>query len=93
MCRNGVPSSDHDQTGKLKYVHCDIDPPQLYDLAVDPLQTKNLAQIPDFREVLEEFAKEVASRWDGEALRQKVIAMQKSHPALHTAMKAGVREH
>ena len=49
--------------GKLKYVHCDIDPPQLYDLAVDPLETKNLAQIPDFREVAKEFAYEVASKW------------------------------
>ena len=49
--------------GKLKYVHCNIDPPQLYDLAVDPLETKNLAQIPDFREVAKEFAYEVASKW------------------------------
>ena len=48
--------------GKLKYVHCDIDPPQLYDLAVDPLETKNLAQIPDFHEVAKQFAKEAAGR-------------------------------
>ena len=48
--------------GKLKYVHCDIDPPQLYDLSVDLLETKNLAQIPDFHEVAKQFAKEVAGR-------------------------------
>lgn len=76
--------------GKLKYVHCDIDPPQLYDLAVDPLETKKLAQIPDFHEVAKEFAKEVASRWDGKALRQKVIATQKSRRTLQAAMRVGV---
>ena len=48
--------------GKLKYVHCDIDPPQLYDLAVDPLETENRSQIPDFHEVVKQFVKEVASR-------------------------------
>ena len=79
--------------GKLKYVHCNIDPPQLYDLTVDPLETENLSQIPDFREVAKQFVKDVASRWDGKTLRQKVIATQKSCRALHAAMKAGVREH
>ena len=48
--------------GKLKYVQCNIDLPQLYDLAVDPLETENLAQIPDFHEVEKQFVKEVASR-------------------------------
>ena len=51
--------------GKLKYVHCNIDPPQLYDLGVDPLETENLSQIPDFHEAAKQFVKEVASRWDG----------------------------
>ena len=37
--------------------------------------------------------KEVASRWNGEALLQKVIASQKSHRAIQAAMKAGVSEH
>ena len=79
--------------GKLKYVHCNNDPPQLYDLAVDPLEIENLPQIPDFHEVAMQFVKEVASRWDGKTLRQKVIATQKSRRALHAAMKAGVSEH
>ena len=30
---------------KLKYEHCDIDPIQLYGLAIDPLETKKLAKI------------------------------------------------
>ena len=47
--------------GKLKYVHCNIDPPQLYDLAVDPLETENRSQISDFHEVVKQFVKEVAS--------------------------------
>ena len=78
--------------GQLKYVHCDIDPPQLYDLSADPLETRNLAQDPDYREVSVKFAKEVAARWDAEDLRQKVIATQKSRRALHAAMEAGAGE-
>ena len=29
--------------GTLKYIHCDYDPPQLYDVVADPLETTNLA--------------------------------------------------
>ena len=66
---------------------------QNLNLTIDPLETKNHAQIPDFHDVAKQFAEEVASRSDGEALRQKVIATQKSRRAPHAAMKAGVSEH
>ena len=79
--------------GKLKYVHCNNEPPQLYDLVADPLETENLSQIPDFHAVAKQFVKKVASRWDGKTLQQKVIATQNSRRALHAAMKAGVGEH
>ena len=35
--------------GTLKYIHCDADPPQLYDLANDPLEKINLATDPAYR--------------------------------------------
>ncbi|MFA3919710.1 choline-sulfatase [Ruegeria hyattellae] len=78
--------------GSLKFVHCDSDPPQLYDLVSDPLETTNLATDPHYAEAVAAFAKEVEDRWDGEDLRQKIIATQKSRRALHAAMEAGASE-
>ncbi|WP_170399264.1 choline-sulfatase [Ruegeria arenilitoris] len=74
--------------GSLKYIHCDPDPPQLYDLAVDPLETVNRAEDPDYATQAAGFATEVARRWNSEKLRADVIATQKSRRALHAAMEA-----
>lgn len=79
--------------GSLKYIHCDIDPPQLYDLGKDPLETRNCVNDPAYAAVAAQFAAEVAKRWDGGELRAKVIATQKSRRALHAAMEAGAGEH
>ena len=78
--------------GALKYVHCDSDPPQLYDLSVDPMETTNCAADPAYEKAARAFAKEVAARWDGEALREQIIATQRSRRALHAAMEAGASE-
>ncbi|MEM6406805.1 MAG: choline-sulfatase [Pseudomonadota bacterium] len=79
--------------GPLKYIHCDIDPPQLYDLSNDPLEKVNQAENPDYAEAAKAFAAEVAHRWDSEKLRSDVIKTQKSRRALHAAMEAGAGEH
>ena len=79
--------------GSLKYIHCDFDPPQLYDLSVDPMEKTNLANDPAFAGQAQSFAEEVANRWDSEALRTSIIKTQKSRHALHAAMNAGAGEH
>lgn len=79
--------------GALKYVHCDIDPPQLYDLSKDALECVNRASDPDYADHVAGFAAEVARRWDSAALRADVIRTQKSRRALHAAMEAGAGEH
>ncbi len=79
--------------GPLKYIHCDPDPPQLYDLEKDPLEKHNVAADPAYREAAEAFAAEVADRWDSEKLRANVMVTQKSRHALHAAMEAGAGEH
>ncbi|WP_299848325.1 choline-sulfatase [uncultured Roseovarius sp.] len=78
--------------GGLKYIHCDADPPQLYDLAVDPLEQKNVADDPRYSDRAIAFAAEVALRWDSEKLRADIITTQKSRRALHAAMEAGAGE-
>ncbi len=79
--------------GTYKYIHCDPDPPQLYDVHNDPLEKVNLAVDPAHANRAEAFAVEVAKRWDSEKLRDDVIITQKSRRALHAAMEAGAGEH
>ena len=79
--------------GRYKYIHCDPDPPQLYDLAEDPLETVNRATDPTLDNLAASFAAEVAARWDSEALRRQIITTQKSRRALYAAMEAAGGEH
>ena len=79
--------------GALKYIHCDPDPPQLYDLALDPLEKINVAKLPDYEVAAAAFKEEVAARWDSEKLRNDIITTQKSRHALHAAMEAGAGAH
>ncbi len=79
--------------GAMKYIHCAIDPPQLFDLARDPLEKTNVAADPAYHNVAAAFAAEVEDRWDSEKLRADVMATQRSRRALHAAMEAGAGEH
>ena len=79
--------------GPLKYIHCDPDPAQLYDLSKDPLEKVNVATDPAYADAAAAFAAEVAERWDSATLRENVMRTQKSRRALHAAMEAGAGEH
>jgi len=79
--------------GKFKYIHCDVDPPQLYNVVEDPLEKLNLANSPDHAQTAQAFAEEISARWNGERLRQQVIATQKARRALADAMQTGNLEH
>ena len=41
---------------KWKYTHCELDPPQLFDLEADPHELTNLADDPAFNKVKKELA-------------------------------------
>lgn len=75
--------------GRYKYIHCDTDPPLLFDVQADPLERTNLADHPDHAELASGFAAEVAVRWDSDALRDKVLASQHARRVLHKAMSGG----
>ena len=77
--------------GVWKYVHCDDDPPQLYNLDEDPCERTNLAADPGCAGIAAGFAAEVASRWDSATLRDKVIASQAARRVVFEAMQAGRR--
>lgn len=78
--------------GRFKYIHCEVDPPQLYDLTEDPHELRNLAGDPAYGDMVEAFAAEVFARWDSAALRDKIITTQQSRFKLHAAMQAGAGE-
>ncbi|MEK9961657.1 MAG: sulfatase-like hydrolase/transferase, partial [Rhodobiaceae bacterium] len=77
--------------GAWKYVHCDDDPPQLYNLDDDPLERINLAADPGCAQIAADFAAEVVSRWDSATLRDDVIASQAARRVVHRAMQTGRR--
>ncbi len=79
--------------GHLKYIHCDFDPPQLFDVVADPLEKTDLIADQVYADQAQAFAREIAERWDGESLRRKIIATQRSRRALHAAMQAGAADH
>lgn len=80
------------QRGALKYIHCDADPPQLYDLVADPQERVNVASDPTYAAEAKAFATEVHARWDSRQLREDIISTQKSRRALHAAMESGAGE-
>jgi choline-sulfatase len=79
--------------GDMKYIHCDLDPPQLYDVISDPEERRNLADDPAYAEVAKSFADEVQSRWNINELRDKIHASQQSRLTLHAAMDAAPGTH
>jgi len=77
--------------GALKYIHCDGDPPLLYDVVADPEERDNLTNHPDHIDAAAMFAAEVSERWDSAAIRERVVASQHARRAVYTAMSIGPR--
>lgn len=77
--------------GRFKYIHCDADPPLLFDLEIDPAEVNNLAAHPDYAEVAQHFASEVQRWWDSAQLRADVVESQRKRRVVHAAMEMGKR--
>jgi choline-sulfatase len=75
--------------GRYKFVHCEIDPPQLFDLESDPLELKNLAADPANAALVEDFMAKVRARWDMAAFDAAVRESQARRWVVYPALRNG----
>lgn len=75
--------------GKYKFVHCEIDPPQLFDLQSDPLELTNLAADPANAGLVARFMDKVRSRWDMAAFDAAVRESQARRWVVYEALRNG----
>ena len=67
----------HKMEGRYKYIHCETDPPQLYDRVGDPNEHKNLAGRSHVAEVENRLASFIAEHWDLAELHRTVLESQR----------------
>jgi choline-sulfatase len=78
--------------GKWKYVHCALDPDQLFDLAADPQERVNLAldpPTPGIAATLEAFRLMREARWDMAAFDAAVRESQARRWIVYEALRNG----
>ncbi|HEY6335782.1 MAG TPA: choline-sulfatase [Alphaproteobacteria bacterium] len=75
--------------GKYKFIHCPVDPDQLYDLSTDRDELRNLAAEPSMSDVLRRFRDEVGARWNLTELHRSVVLSQRRRHLVTAALAAG----
>ncbi len=75
--------------GAWKYIHCPVDPDQLYDLAADPEERMNLAGDPRAAEVLAWFTAQKDERWNLPAYDAEVRQSQARRWIVYPALRNG----
>jgi choline-sulfatase len=75
--------------GRHKFVYCETDPDQLYDLAADPDEMVNLAARPEMAATAAAMKGDILKHWDVAELRQRVIASQQRRLFLHPVLTTG----
>ena len=75
--------------GGRKFVHSVSDGPELYDLARDPRELRNLAMESSHRKVVDALVREAERRWDFQRITADVIASQRQRRVIHAALVTG----
>ena len=75
--------------GKYKFVHCELDPPQLFDLDADPREQDNLAASPAHADLVSAFMKKVRARWNMANFDAAVRESQARRWVVYPALRNG----
>ncbi|TPL01832.1 MULTISPECIES: choline-sulfatase [unclassified Mesorhizobium] len=75
--------------GKYKFVHCELDPPQLFDLDADPRELDNLAADPAQADLVSTFMEKVRGRWDMASFDAAVRESQARRWVVYPALRNG----
>jgi choline-sulfatase len=75
--------------GRHKFIACEGDPAQLFDVQADPNELVNLAEMPEHAKLVSAFADEVSKKWNAPALRQAILESQRQRVFVHKALLAG----
>ncbi|KAH8599923.1 alkaline-phosphatase-like protein [Bisporella sp. PMI_857] len=83
--------------GPWKFITCPVDPPQLYNLANDPkelinlaqLQSKNSLRTPEVEVVLHDFLAEAEAMWDMKSITNSVLVSQRQRRLVWSALRVG----
>ena len=75
--------------GAFKFSHCELDPPQLFDLENDPQEQQNLANDPAHASNLEGFMSKVQARWDMDRFDAEVRESQARRWVVYPALRNG----
>ena len=75
--------------GRYKFIHCELDPPLLFDLDADPLERQNLADVPGHQALVEDFVRKVRNRWDMTAFDAAVRESQARRWVVYPALRNG----
>lgn len=76
---------------RFKYIRCQGDPEQLYDLAADPAEQQNLASDPGQAGTMAGLRADATAVWDEGGLRADVMASQRRRFLVDAATKRGRR--
>lgn len=77
------------RTERYKFNHCELDPPQLFDMQEDPHELTNLAESPKHKKRLNDFFKQVNDQWDISAFDAEVRQSQARRWIVYEALRNG----
>jgi choline-sulfatase len=75
--------------GSLKHIHCEADPPLLFDLASDPQERVNLAADPNHASVVNRLRGLVREKWNLTAFDKDVRLSQSRRRLVYEALRKG----
>lgn len=75
--------------GDMKFIHCQLDPPMLFNLKDDPNEQVNLAQDPAFTDVVAGYMSRVNHRWNMESFDAAVRESQARRWVVYPALRNG----